>query len=83
VLTKSGLIGQTLSIALAGAIFAGLGGAIAGQAIATQHLSGDQLHRQQHTFVYGFHITFLICAAIAAIGIFTSLVRGKEVRRSA
>jgi len=77
------VFGQTLSIALAGAIFVGLGGAIAGQAIATQHLSGDQLHRQQHTFVYGFHITFLICAAIAAIGIFTSLVRGKEVRGSA
>ena len=75
------VFGQTLSIALGGAIFAGLGGAVAGQAITTYHLSRDQLHRLQHIFVYAFHVTFLICAAIAALGIFASLVRGQETQR--
>jgi EmrB/QacA subfamily drug resistance transporter len=73
------VFGQTLSIALAGAIFAGLGGAAAGQAIITQHLTPGQLHGLQRIFVYGFHITFLVCAAIAAIGIIASLMREKRV----
>lgn len=76
------VFGQTLSVALAGAVFAGLGGAIAGQAIASNHLNGEQLHMLQQTFVHSYRITFLVCAAIAALGIFTSLVRGKEIRRS-
>jgi len=65
--------GNTLGTALTGAIFVGLGGAAAGQTITTQYLSGDRLHALQQTFVYSFRITFLASAAIAAIGIFTSL----------
>jgi EmrB/QacA subfamily drug resistance transporter len=69
---------QTLSIALTGAIFAGLGGAAAGQAMTTQHLTRGQLHALQQTFIYGFHITFLACAIIATFGIFISFVCAKE-----
>lgn len=72
------VVGQTLSVALAGAIFAGLGGAAAGQILTTQHLSGSQLHAQQQIFVHSYRVTFLVFAPIAAIGVFTSLVRGKE-----
>ena len=32
----------------------------------------------QNTFLAGFHAAFIVCAAFAAIGIFTSLVRGNE-----
>jgi hypothetical protein len=32
----------------------------------------------QQTFVSAFHATFLACAAVAVIGVFASLVRGKE-----
>jgi hypothetical protein len=37
-----------------------------------------QLSSLQQTFVSSFHATFLVCAASAALGIATSLVRGKE-----
>jgi hypothetical protein len=69
---------MSLSVALAGAIFAATGGATAGLALVSlsqQHSSN--IAALQQTFVNGLHITFLVCAVIAAMGIFTSLVRGK------
>jgi len=73
------VVGQSLSVALAGAVFASLGGAAAGRALATNnHLTTAQIAALQQSFSRGFHITFIVCACIAAIGIFTSLVRGKE-----
>ncbi len=72
------VIGQSLSIALAGTIFAAFGGAIAGNILSahTQHLSTSQVSSLQQTFIGGFHAAFLACAAFAAIGIFTALARG-------
>ncbi len=76
------VVGQSLSVALAGAIFAGLGGAAAGQVLATQQynhaLSATQVSALQQTFAYAFHAAFITCAVIAALGIFASLVRGNE-----
>ncbi len=76
------VVGQSLSVALAGAIFAGLGGAAAGHVLATQQynhaLSAVQVSALQQTFANSFHAAFITCAVIAAIGIFASLVRGKE-----
>jgi len=69
-------------VALSGAIFAGLGGATAGLALVT-HQSTTPLSVLQQTFVSSFHVTFIVCACIAAIGIFASLVRGKENRKIA
>lgn len=80
------VVGQSLSVALAGAVFASAGGAAAGGALVSLRQSGrgnpQQLAALQQTFVSGFHLAFIVCAVIAAIGVFTSLVRGKEdVRR--
>ncbi|HEV7235498.1 MAG TPA: MFS transporter [Ktedonobacteraceae bacterium] len=73
------VVGQSLSVALAGAIFTSLGGATAGGILASQHtLSPAQVSSLQQTFSNSFHITFIVCASIAAIGILASLVRGKE-----
>ena len=75
------VIGQSISVALAGAIFVGLGGAQAGQMLASMPahpLSMPQAAALQETFVRSFRAAFLVCAAIAAIGVATSLVRGKE-----
>ncbi len=84
-LATARVMGQSLSIALAGAIFTGLGGASAGQALVSmqQGASTSQggpagAQALQDTFVNSFHVTFLVCAGIAAIGIFTALVRGRE-----
>ncbi len=75
------VVGQSLSVALAGAIFTGLGGATAGAILASGHtLSPAYTSSLQQTFANGFHVAFLVCAAIAAVGIFASLVRGKENR---
>jgi EmrB/QacA subfamily drug resistance transporter len=75
-------MGQSLSVALAGAIFAGLGGASAGLTLAANRTNLDpvQLAALQHTFTNSFQTTFIVCTCIAVIGVFTSLVRGKEER---
>ena len=67
-------------MAIAGAIFVGLGGAAAGNFIVTR-TNSVQLPMYQHTFDTAFRAAFIACATIAAIGIFASLVRGKEERR--
>src|SRR2546421_3466394 len=69
------VVGQSLSVALAGAIFAGLGGAAAGAALVSRHnLPAAQVSALQQTFASSFHITFIVCAIIAGPGIFASLV---------
>jgi EmrB/QacA subfamily drug resistance transporter len=74
------VVGQSISVALAGAIFASLGGAAAGSILVTygQALTVAQVTALQQTFTNAFHTAFIVCASIAAIGVFTSLVRGKE-----
>jgi hypothetical protein len=72
------VVGQSVSVALAGAIFASLGGARAGALLISHHVSSSQVSALQQIFANAFHIAFIVCAAIAAIGVLTSLVRGKE-----
>jgi EmrB/QacA subfamily drug resistance transporter len=74
------VVGQSISVALAGAIFASLGGAAAGLILVThsQALTATQVNALQQTFTNAFHTAFIVCACIAAIGVLTSLVRGKE-----
>ena len=74
------VVGQSVSVALAGAIFTSLGGAEAGALLrqSVQRLPPAELASLQNTFTTAFHTTFIVCAVIAAVGVFTSLVRGKE-----
>ncbi len=73
------VVGQSVSVAIAGAIFAGFGGAAAGRAlISNPALSPAEISALQQTFATSFHAAFIACAAIAAFGVLTSLVRGKE-----
>lgn len=74
------VMGQSLSVALAGAIFASLGGSAAGLAI--QKHSGN-LSALQQTFTTSFRTALLVCAFIAIIGVFTSLVRGGGEKKKA
>ncbi|HTI15677.1 MAG TPA: MFS transporter [Dictyobacter sp.] len=74
------VFGQSVSIALSGAIFTGLGGALAGALLVSGKPHGQVVALQQ-TFVHSFHVAFLVCAAIAVIGVFASLIRGKEAPR--
>ena len=77
-------VGQSLSVALAGAVFAIMGGAAAGAALASPsgHLAPARIAALQQTFVTGFRDALLVCAACAAVGVLTSLLRGEGERRA-
>ncbi len=73
------VIGQSLSVALVGAIFTGFGSAAAGQRLVLGSAHDPQVVAAlQQTFIAGFHAAFLVCAAICSVGILTSLVRGND-----
>jgi MFS family permease len=76
------VLGQSLSVALAGAIFAGLGGAEAGRSLieARTHLPvvASETSVVQQQFLAGFHAALLVCAGMAAAGVFAALTRGPE-----
>lgn len=73
------VVGQSLSVAVAGAVFVGLGASQAGQALThAADLSQAALLPLQTTFLTGFHAALLVCMCIASVGVFTSLVRGNQ-----
>lgn len=73
------VVGQSLSVALTGSVFAALGGAIAGASLTAQQKAQSlpiaEISALQNTFVSSFHAALLVCAAFAALGIFTVLAR--------
>jgi EmrB/QacA subfamily drug resistance transporter len=76
------VIGQSMSVALSGTVFAALGGATAGALLSSPHVHSlplTSLSGLQHTFVSSFHAALLVCAACAALGILTALARGDEM----
>jgi EmrB/QacA subfamily drug resistance transporter len=79
-LATARVLGQSLSVALAGAVFIGTGGAGAGTSLVADRgtLSAYQLTVFEHTFVTAIGDAFLLCAAVAAAGVLTSFARGSE-----
>ena len=81
-LSTGRVIGQSMSVALTGTVFAALGGAAAGVLLVSQHThslpSTPNIVALQNTFVSSFHAAFLVCATFAALGIFTALARGND-----
>lgn len=79
ILSTGRVMGQSVSVALAGAVFAALGGAVAANRLSTAaHLSPGATSALQQSFVVGYHSAFIVCAALAVIGVGASLVRGRE-----
>jgi EmrB/QacA subfamily drug resistance transporter len=80
------ITGQALSVAVAGAVFASVGGAAAGSALVAQgaHLGGGMagntgLRAEEiDTFLRGFHAALGTCAAFASVGALVALMRGHE-----
>jgi MFS family permease len=82
-LASGRVIGQSLSVALAGAIFAGLGGASAGRALAAPPagaVAPEDIAALQQVFLTGFRAALIVCAAVAAVGLLATLTRGDEHR---
>ncbi len=82
-LSTGRVMGQSLSVALTGTVFAALGGATAGALLSSpqaHHLSSTSFYGLQNTFVNSFHAALLVCALFAALGIFTALARGNGMK---
>ena len=81
-LATARIAGQALSVAVAGAVFLGLGGSAGATLInlragGTQP-SGEALQALEVTFLHGFRTALIVCAGFAALGALAALVRGKE-----
>lgn len=80
-LATARITGQALSVAVAGAVFLGLGGS-AGATLLADRASGGHLggatEALESTFLQGFHASLTVCAAFAAIGALAAVVRGGE-----
>lgn len=86
-LATARVMGQSVSVALSGAIFIGLGGAAAGVALrgladAAALPGATDVEALRLTFTHAFRAVALACAGIAAIGVVTSSVRGGERERT-
>jgi hypothetical protein len=70
-------------VVVGGALFASLGGALAGNILVTQatRLSPSQISALQETFVNGFRAALLACALMALLGSFAALARGEQRAR--
>jgi EmrB/QacA subfamily drug resistance transporter len=80
ILATARIIGQSLSVAVAGAVFTSFGGAAAGATLqaGANNLGVEQLHELQRTFETSLRAAFGVCAALAAMGVVTSLLRGNR-----
>jgi EmrB/QacA subfamily drug resistance transporter len=72
-------MGQSISVAIAGAVFVGLDAAAAGRAL----LAHPHDATLSATFLHGYRWALLVCAGISAAAIITSLLRGSEQAHSA
>lgn len=70
------VLGQGFSVALAGAVFTSLGGARAGELLATN--SARHAAALQNSFVHAFQAAMLTCMVIACVSVFTSYARGRS-----
>jgi EmrB/QacA subfamily drug resistance transporter len=77
VLATGRVMGQSLSVALAGAVFAATGGAAAGHALAAA-AAGTATESLRGTFLASLHTTMYVLAVAAACSAISSLVRGGE-----
>ena len=78
-LATSRTLGQTLGIALSGAVFNHLGGGNAGRLLTLVHAAGNQallLAQLHRTFAFAFRTTLCVCAVLAFFGVILSFLRG-------
>jgi len=81
-LATARMAGQAMSVGVAGAVFASLGGAAAGSALLTNRahstLLGVREIGAEATFVHAFQTALLVCAVFAAVGTLIALMAGRR-----
>jgi EmrB/QacA subfamily drug resistance transporter len=77
-LSTGQVVGGSLGVAVASAIFAGLGSGAAAVLLGRHDgpLNSDRLAALQTTFLDGFRVAFLVCATFAVLGVLAALVEG-------
>lgn len=77
-------VGQSLSVAVVGAIFASFGGTAAGATLMVQRgaLSVERISALQQTFVNALHAAFLVSAVLAGCGVLSAVLGEGRSRRS-
>ncbi|HET7094705.1 MAG TPA: DHA2 family efflux MFS transporter permease subunit [Thermomicrobiales bacterium] len=77
-LSTGQVVGGSLGIAVASAIFAGFGSGAAAALLGHQDaaLSPGHLAAAQAAFLAGFRVAFLVCAAFALLGVLAALLEG-------
>src|SRR5262249_26718054 len=83
ILATGRVLGQTLSVALAGAVFAAKGGVAAGECLARWPLDPAARAALGQTFEGALRASFEVCAALASAGVLTALVRGEGRKQAA
>ena len=80
ILATGRVIGQSLSVAVAGAVFASLGGAMAGMSLIAVRGASSQpeFMELETTFLNALHAAILVCAGFAVLGLIASMLRGPE-----
>ncbi|MDB4888507.1 MAG: family efflux transporter permease subunit [Gemmatimonadetes bacterium] len=74
-LATARMTGQAMSVSVAGAVFASLGGAAAGSALLARRSESSLVDvGAQATFVHAFQTALLVCAGFAAAGALIALV---------
>jgi MFS family permease len=83
-LATARITGQALSVAVAGAVFLGLGGSAGAALLAHRagggHLSDPAAEQLESTFLHAFQAALTACSAFAAVGALAALTRGRERR---
>lgn len=84
ILATARVVGQSLSVAVAGAIFTGMGSSNAGTVLQAQRarLAPADLQRLGQTFLSGFHPAMLTSAAFALAGAGFALIRSSKKEAS-
>jgi EmrB/QacA subfamily drug resistance transporter len=72
------VLGQSLSIALSGAVFAGLGGADAGRTLAANAAANAAAPHVVQTFLGSYRAALWVSAGCALLGMFLALGRSRE-----
>lgn len=80
ILASGRVLGQSMSVALAGTVFAAMGGARAGRALASGNAGAEQVDALQATFLSSLHATFLMLSVIALCAATSAFVGGGRRR---
>ena len=77
-IATSRVLAQSVAVAVAGSIFAAMGGSAAGRALTAMTTATPAARELQSTFLTAFRTTLFVCALTAGIGVVLTLLRRQD-----